>query len=412
MFRPGGWATLADVKRAVTVLALSSLPLSACSTATQTRPTEVEESVAPTTAAVAPSDEAPATTPAQEGAAVTEPPEAATEEAAATAAPPGAVDGEVAVPDPGVTAAALALAPEDADWVTLTDWSAIKRRLGAEDLTSESIQTDRIEFWRGVEAGTVLLTDGALRAENSRLGIRYATTQDDVRWEVRWTGEGDDEAGSGLALRMRPELDLEGLQRAVADEVDGLQGARVLPEEHLLLRGEGEPFATLGSRPEVAAALADAAESQLAVPGCLSWPTALGVDATIEDQEALTEAVDVAALLDPAAWGIAFTGRAAEVTIVYPEGTEVAAASADAVSRLDLAETWPTTEEVGWSDAFGLPPDLTAAGYEVTDRGGRTVATLDYRVVNPTAAATVALAGLVPLAVCSEIDWLAEPTGL
>jgi hypothetical protein len=198
----------------------------------------------------------------------------------------------------------------------------------------------------------------------------------------------------------------------VADGVTGVEDAQVLAGEHLLLRGAGEPGTTLSSTPAVVAALAEGAETQVVVPGCLGWPTALGADADVEDQEAAVGAVEVADLLDPQAWGIAFTGRDAVVTVVYPEGTDDPAAAVDARARLGLAEAWPTTESVGWRDAFGLPPGLTGDGFQVEHDGGRVVVTTSYRVVNPTAASTVALAGLVPWAVCSEIDWLAEPTGL
>lgn len=322
----------------------------------------------------------------------------------------GAPEAPAGEPDPGPAAAAMVLAPGDTAYLTLTDWARIKERLGASDLTSESIQTDRIEFWRGVGGSTVLLTDGVLRAENSRLGIRYAVTQDDALWEVRWTDRGQERL-QGLALRLREDVDLSGLEQAVADEVTGLEGATVMPGQHLLLRDAAEG-AVLGAAPSVAAGLTGDAETELVVPGCLSWPTALGVDATVQEQEAVVSGAAIEDLLDPAAWGMAFTGREATVTVVYPEGTGTQDASADAAARLALAEAWPTTESIGWADAFGLPPGLTGEGYAVSERGGQVVATLDYRVVNTMAAATVALAGMVPHAVCANIDWLAEPTGL
>lgn len=324
--------------------------------------------------------------------------------------------------DPGPVAAALALVPADIDYLTLTHWAAVKQRSGASALTSESIQTDRIEFWRGVAGSTVLLTEGALRPENSRLGLRYGVTQDDVLWEVRWSqratydsatddpGTGDD--AGGLALRLRDDLDLAGVERAVADGVPGVEGSHLLVDQHLLLREAGEAGTTLLADPGLSAALAPDAETQVVVPGCLSWPAALGVDATIEDQELAAANVPVEDLLDPDAWRMSFTGRAAQVAVIYPEGTSMQAARDDAEIRLTLTEEWPTTESVGWGDAFGLPPGLTGDGYTVTQTASRVMASADYRVLNPTAAATLALAGLVPWAVCSEIDWLAEPTGL
>lgn len=405
------------MKRSVPAVAiLTCLALSACSTATQTRPTT---SATPTAgASAAPTGTSTAADPAT-GTATSQVPttQAPTGQAPATESPTVEVPATAtAAPgpdgtDPGPAAAALALAPEDTAYLTITDWSRIRARLGADDLTSESIQTDRIEFWRAVPASTVLLTDGLLREENSRLGIRYGVTQDDARWELRWTGAS--EGSSGLALRLRDDLDLEGLQRAVDDGVTGVAGAEVVQESHLLLRGVA-PGLPLGADPAAPFALAMDAETQLVVPGCLSWPSALGVDATVDEQEAVVDGAgeSVEDLLDPQAWAMAFTGREATVTIVYPEGTSEADAAQDAAARVALAESWPTTESVGWSDAFGLAPDGPEEGYAVSDRSGRTVATVDYRVVNTTAAATVALAGLVPHAVCAEIDWLAEPTGL
>lgn len=397
------------------LLAASVLVLGACST-TAAPP----EAQAPTTVdtpatghAAPPTEDASGTAPA-EGAPGTVPAEDA----------PGTVPTDDAAPaDPGPVAAALALVPADAELLTVTDWAAIKARLGAGDLTSESIQTDRSEFWRAVGASTVLLTDGALRAENSRLGLRYDLTQDDVLWEVRWvrraadgtdagTGAGPTDDMGGLALRLRPDLDLTGLGRAVADAVPGVAGAQLVPDQHLLLRGPGEQGATLTAQPALVAALAPNAETQVVVPGCLPWSAALGVDATVEDQEAVAGVAAVEDLVEPEAWALAFTGRTAQALVVYPEGTPAQTAADDAAVRLTLAEEWPTTESVGWDDAFGLPPGLTGDGYAVTETGGRVVASADYRVLNPTAAATVALAGLVPWGVCAEVDRLAEPTGL
>ena len=398
------------------VAALAALAATACSTKTVEPMPSVTPAPAPT--ASQPTSSAGSTTAAPSGVAgetETGPTSAApTHDGSATLAPAAPTTTRPSTgggaPDPGPAAAALVLAPEDTAYLTLTDWARIKTRLGAQELTSESLQTDRIEFWRAVPSSTMLLTDGALRAENSRLGLRYATTQDDVRWEVRWTGEDREQ---GLALRLRDDLDLAGLERAVADEVPGVEGAEVLAGSQLLLR-DGATGPGIGGDAAVVAVLAGDAESQLVAPGCLSWPTALGVDATVEEQDAVVDGLDGAEgdLLAPEAWGIAATGRAATVTVVYPEGTSEADAARDAAARVRLAESWPTTESVGWSDAFGLAPDGPEQGYAVSDRGGRVVATLSYRVVNTTAAANVALAGLVPVAVCDEIDWLEEPTGL
>ncbi|MGO0577824.1 hypothetical protein [Ornithinimicrobium panacihumi] len=391
------------MRPALPLAVLSALVVTGCSSTTLERPS-VDAPTTPVGAGASATPAAPHTP--EVGASTAE--AGGTADSSSQTRAPGVPGADVSG-DPGPAAAALALVPAEAGHVTITDWARIKERLGAGDLTSESLQTDRSEFWRAVPASTVLLTDGVLRAENSRLGLRYGLTQDDARWEVRWAGDGQEVRG--LALRLRDDLDLVGLQRAVDDQVPGLEGARVEAGSHLLLRDDAtaEP---LGATEGAIVAFAGDAESELLVPGCLSWPTALGVDATVEDQEAVVDAAPVDDLLDPSAWAMSFTGRSATVTVVYPGGTTEAEAAEDAAARVALGEAWPTTESVGWSDAFGLAPDGPAEGFAVEDRGGQLVATLDYRVVNTTAAAAVALAGLVPQGVCSQIDWLEEPTGL
>src|SRR5690606_32903278 len=128
---------------------------------------------------------------------------------------------------------ALVLAPEAATHLTVTDFDAVRSRLGVPGLTSEDLMTDRLEFWRRVPASTVLLTDGVLREDNSRFDLRYGFTQDDVDWEARWTG-----GGAGFALGLREDLDLSGVHRAVADEVPALAGAEVLDAYSAVLGGE------------------------------------------------------------------------------------------------------------------------------------------------------------------------------
>ncbi|MGD8150622.1 hypothetical protein [Ornithinimicrobium sp. Y1694] len=411
------------MKRPVLSLAAACLVLTSCSTQTVNRPDPADLSTqvqtgggASTTEATTAAVPAPAATTGEdaEGAAGGQDQDAAGADgsaAPATVPAPTQIATPGAAPDPGAAAAALALAPKDTTYLTITDWGRIKARLDAEDLTSDSLQTDLSEFWRAVPGSTVLLTDGLLREENSQLSLRYDVTQDDVRWEVRWSVP--DQQAAGVALRMRDDLDLAGLRRAVQDEVPGLEGAELMREARVLLRGVSNGD-SLGGDQAVVAAVGEGAESELVVPGCLPWPSALGVDATVEDQESVVDGAGdgMEDLLDPKAWSMAFTGRTATVTVVYPEGTDEAEVAADAATRVALAEGWPTTESVGWSDAFGLSPSGPESGYAVDTRGAQPVATFDYRVVNTTAAATVALAGLVPHGVCAEVDWLAEPTGL
>jgi hypothetical protein len=96
---------------------------------------------------------------------------------------------------------ALVLAHEDATQLTVTDFDSVRERLGVPGLTSEDLMTDRLEFWRELEASTVLLTDGQLREANSRYDLAYGFTQDDVSWEAHWHGP-----DPGFVLQFRADL--------------------------------------------------------------------------------------------------------------------------------------------------------------------------------------------------------------
>ena len=128
---------------------------------------------------------------------------------------------------------ALALVPLDADVVTVTDWDAIRARLGVPDLTSEDLMSDRTAFWEQARQEAVLLTDGLLLEDNSELMLDHGFTQDDVDWEARWSGPD----GAGYALRFRDDLDLAAVQAAIDAEVGELAGATVRADEHLVVEG-------------------------------------------------------------------------------------------------------------------------------------------------------------------------------
>ena len=129
----------------------------------------------------------------------------------------------------------------------------------------------------------------------------------------------------------------------------------------------------------------------------------LGVDATVEDQQAVLADHDVAALEPVEAVAIGFTADRATVRLAYAEGAPAAVIEADLQARLALAVDWPTTEAIGFADGFG---DGAVTGVDGT------TGELEYAVANPAAAANLALADLVPVGVCNEVELLAEPTGL
>src|SRR5699024_3046619 len=112
---------------------------------------------------------------------------------------------------------ALLATPVGATHLTVTDYDAIRARLGVPELSSQDLMTDRLEFWRAAEASSVLLTDGLLREENSRYDLTYDFTQDDVDAEAHWSGPD----GPGFLLVLRPELGLGLVQSAIRDGAPG-----------------------------------------------------------------------------------------------------------------------------------------------------------------------------------------------
>lgn len=297
---------------------------------------------------------------------------------------------------------ALFMAPLTATHLSITDFDAVRARLGVPDLSSEDLMTHRLEFWREAEGSAVLLTGGLLREENSRLDLRYGFTQDDVDWEARWSGE-----DPGYALQLRPGVSFDDVRRAVTDGVAGLDGAAVLEDHGTVVNGVAEPDATWAEDPALVNLLGSApgTESVLLRRGCVPVLDALGTDAGVEDLEQVVGGHDLAALVDVEAVAVVFTGDEATIRLAYPVGTPPDVIDSDLRARAALAADWPTTGSIGFPDGYAAssPSVLGADG---------AVGQVAYEVVNPVAAAGLALGDLVPLGVCAEVPDLAEPTGL
>ncbi len=285
--------------------------------------------------------------------------------------------------------AVLALVPESATTLTVTDLDEVRTQLGVPDLTSQDLMSDRSEFWRRAETEAPLLTGGLLRDDNSELMLDYGFTQDDVDWEARFVGP----EGSGFVLRFRDDLDLSAVDRAAADGVGPLARATVLRGAHLAVAG----VATDGSvswakHPEVVDLLDHPAEATYVRRGCIPLNIALGPDAGSEDQQELLAEHDVARLEPWGAFAVAFGDHLATV--------RVEPGRADLFARLDLAADWPASDGLAFGDGF-------RAG--VADP---TTGRIGYDVPNPPAAARLSLLEQLPFAVCNEIVPIAEPTGL
>ncbi|KQY57438.1 hypothetical protein [Nocardioides sp. Root140] len=293
-----------------------------------------------------------------------------------------------AVSDPRLV---LALVPAEAEILTITDYDEIRARFGVDDLTSDSLMTDRTAFWEQADRESVMLTAGLLREEHSRLWLDHGFTQDDVDWEARFTGP----EGSGYVLGFRPDQDMSEVSRAVKDDVAPLEDATVLADQHLLVSGiadEGDPvWAAEPSLPELLDD--DAAESTYLRKGCIPVNDALGPDADFEDQDELSNRYDVSDLLPLGAFSVTFSDEVATARMDVDR--------TDLHDRADLMDLWPETGTITWDDAFkGMP-----VGDPSTGRVG-------WKVRNPVAAANLVLGDHLPFAVCNELVPLDEPTGL
>ena len=258
-------------------------------------------------------------------------------------------------PGPGALAEALSVVPLEATTVTVTDWDAIRARLGVPDLTSQDLMSDRRDFWLQAESpqgGAVLLTDGLLREDNSTLMLDHDVTQDDVDWEARWTGPD----GPGYALRMRPDQDMASLQDAVDAEVGPLAGATVLAEYHLVVEGVGEGAEVWATDPLVATLTGEPdqpVETAYLRRGCVPFEEALGPDASFEDQDAVLADHDIRDF-EPLA-GVALTYADTTATAwLGPDRTDLGA-------RAALLDAWPTLGSVGPVDGWASGPEIDEA---------------------------------------------------
>jgi hypothetical protein len=283
---------------------------------------------------------------------------------------------------------ALALVPDSATVLTITDYDAIRARIGVNDLTSDSLMTDRTAFWEQAAHESVLLTRGLLREDNSVFMLDHGFTQDDVDWEARFTGP----AGSGYAVAFRPDLDMDRVRGALKERA--LVGATLLDGEHLLVKGvadDGDPVWAMD--PALRKLTETGAESTYLRRGCVPVQVALGVDATYEDQAALVAAADPTYLRPLEAFSVSFGDQVATARLGIDR--------IDLHERAHLVDLWPDTGGVGLEDGF--------EGLAVADPStGR----IGLRVVDPVAAATLTLTEMLPFAACNEVLPFEEPTGL
>lgn len=288
-------------------------------------------------------------------------------------------------PDLEPAEAVLALVPQSATVVTVTDFDEVRAQLGVPDLSSEDPVTDTVAFWERAASEAPLLTEGLLRPVNSELMLDHGFTQDDVAWEAHFTGP----EVNGYVLALRPDLDMGRVEEAVRDGVGPLAGAEVVARHHLVSSGtaeRGDPV--WAADPRWRGLVGQPAEATYLHRGCVPLDVALGPDAGDEELEELLGAVPVTSLGDLPGFAVGFGDHNATVRMEKNRD--------DLFERLDVGRDWPMP---GFGEAF-----RTGVGDPATGRIG-------YTVPRPGRAAALALLGELPFGICNEVVPIAGSTG-
>jgi hypothetical protein len=155
------------------------------------------------------------------------------------AAPPAAAPSQTQAPAYDATlepaAAVLALVPEDAETLTVTDFDQVRAELGMEGLTGQSPPEEVATFWQRAATERPLLSEGMLRPAEQELATTHGFTQLDVAWEAHFFGADDREAG--WVLRFRDGTDMARVAAATEDRAGPLAGAEVDAADHLVTSG-------------------------------------------------------------------------------------------------------------------------------------------------------------------------------
>ncbi len=278
--------------------------------------------------------------------------------------------------DPGLEAAAavLALVPEEATSLSVTDFDQVRLLLGASLLTGQDPAPVRERFWRRADAQAPLLSEGLLAPVDAELAADYGFTRDDVSWEASFTGP----AGDGFVLALRDDLPMAGVQRAVRDGVGPLAGADVDAVLRLVTVGTtDDPEASWATSEELVALVGPAAANATYVErDCLDFDQAFGAD---RSTLAAVPADDLAALEPLEMFSVTLGGELA--TVRLGSGRE------DAFERMRLAGNLPATEpELGLGFSQGVADPI----------GGR----IGFQMPDPAVAGRLTRERQLPFAVC------------
>jgi hypothetical protein len=132
------------------------------------------------------------------------------------------------------SAAVLALVPEDAETLTVTDFDQVRLELGMGELTDQSGSEEVAAFWQRATAERPLLSPGMLRPADPQLATTYGFTQLAVAWEAHFSTAAGEE---GWVLRFRDGTDMARVAEAATGKTGPMSGGTVDAAEHLVTSG-------------------------------------------------------------------------------------------------------------------------------------------------------------------------------
>ncbi len=293
--------------------------------------------------------------------------------------PEPAVESTAPAYDPSLepAAAVLALVPDEATRLAVTDYYQLRLQFGSPDLSSATPAPERKRFWTQVDSESAALIEGVLRSDDAQLRQDYKFSQDDVVWEAHFGG---DQGARGWVLKFRDDLDMAAVQRAVDDGVGPLAGVQVAVNEHVIGLGTTTDVeASWAADADLGALVGLPAAATYVERTCIPFDDAFGEG--MHDQLASGPAEDLVALDDLGPFSVTFGGELATA--------RVGAGRSDTFARARLADTLPEGEP-----AFGEGYQLPVAD----PTSGR----IGYALGDPRVAVELALSRRLPFALCPD----------
>lgn len=277
--------------------------------------------------------------------------------------------------DPGLepSAAVLALVPQTATTLEVTDFDQLRLTLGFGALNRTSPAADRAAFWSEV-AKAAALSQGMLRPYEDQLAT-YGFGEDDVAWEAAY-GDGAD----GFVLAFHDDVPMAKVQEAIDAKVGPLAGA-VLDKDRFLVTSATPPAGddSWGALPDVVALVGQSANATYVDRACLDFDTVFGAGMETQLAAGPRAALDA---LDPLE-GFSIALGADLVTVRLGESRP------DTFDRLRLADVMPAIRpDFGEGFARGVADPST----------GR----IGYDLQRPTVAVDLIHKSHLPFAVCGD----------